>query len=139
MKRLVTYCLSLYLSLFVMIAGSGVSLVHYCCKDCARQGIGHIVNGTCEQLHHKNHKHNALCHHSDHCRLIHYTIAKMLLDGQNDMQQAPQVLQMLPTLTSGVFYIIHNSATCLPTDSNAPPLVLHTGRTILQQIRILLL
>ena len=49
-------------------AGAGVNAVRYCCAECRQAGIGHILDRSCDQVHHHTPFHSQdCCHHGDGC------------------------------------------------------------------------
>lgn len=95
MKNFIRYCLCLYIGFSIVIVGSGSSIVHFCCSECAHAGISHILSGECEHIHHHDHKHNAACHHHGHCQIIKYQIAQTTIDSDNSTHITPHSAEII--------------------------------------------
>lgn len=67
-------------------AGSGVNYVRYCCDACRQAGIAHILNHSCERVHHPadyafgqavQHEHGTdCCHHGDGCAFVRLKVSQ---------------------------------------------------------------
>lgn len=68
MKKSLLYGGILALVLCFLFCGTGFNVVHYCCAQCAQEGIVRVAAESCEAVHHHiGHSHTAQCHHEDGC------------------------------------------------------------------------
>lgn len=63
MKQILNYIVSMIIIVFFLLAGTGVNVVHYCCQDCRRAGLEHVIEESCSEVHHHD---CACCIHHDH-------------------------------------------------------------------------
>lgn len=81
LKRLLTYCLSLCLALFFLFQGAGFNYVHYCCEDCAAEGIEHVMAESCQAIHeHAHHHHTSDCAHEKGCSFQRLSVSKTIVE-----------------------------------------------------------
>ncbi|MDR0371431.1 MAG: hypothetical protein LBH80_06225 [Prevotellaceae bacterium] len=64
MKTILTYGFSIFFAAYFSMAGLGHNVVHYCCSECEKAGIEHVLSTSCESLHHEQeeqHHHDCTC------------------------------------------------------------------------------
>ncbi|MBO5961206.1 MAG: hypothetical protein J6U94_05235 [Paludibacteraceae bacterium] len=68
-KQWTTYLLGSILASYFLLAGIGVNIVTFCCSSCAEQGIEHVVENGCSDLHcsHNETAHECCHHHGEDC------------------------------------------------------------------------
>lgn len=88
MRKLLTYCFTAYLLVFFLMAGTGISLVHYCCDECRHAGLEHIVEHKCDAVHHHDHHHDCTCLHHDACHYLHYAVSQTTIDAPQQLDKA---------------------------------------------------
>ncbi len=95
MKRFFTYCISLLLAVWLPVAGSGLTVVHYCCHCSQAMGVKHIVEEHCDAPeHHQVHLHQA-CHCGRSCHLQYLAIGETTIGSDNDYTQDCQFVANL--------------------------------------------
>lgn len=63
-KQCTTYLVSSIFAIYFLVAGMGVNVVRFCCSACAEQGIEHLAENGCSNLHRSHcETHNKCCHH----------------------------------------------------------------------------
>lgn len=79
MKQWLANSVAIVLAVCFVWAGSGVNAVRYCCSECRHAGIEHVLNHSCDRVHHHGDQtshsdsrhasqHNPRhCHHGDGC------------------------------------------------------------------------
>lgn len=65
MKKFITYGFSIFLATYFITAGLGYNVVHYCCSECEKAGIEHVLSMSCESVHHPTEEHGH--HHGCTC------------------------------------------------------------------------
>ena len=56
MKRVCTYPIVIIMAALVILGGSGMNVVSFCCGDCQSAGIEGIVEGVCCEIHGHDHE-----------------------------------------------------------------------------------
>lgn len=71
MIKWITNTTAILLSMYFLLAGLGFNIIHYCCDECAVEGIEYVAQHSCESIHH--HEQDACCSHQpahEHTGLI---------------------------------------------------------------------
>lgn len=104
--------------------------IRYCCAECRHAGIEHILDHSCDQVHHHTPLHSQdCCHHGDGCT---FTRLQVSNGGISHTLQVPEVITLdVPALSAIDKEILLATANveeynCENT-RQAPPL---TGRTV---------
>ena len=68
MRQWWLHSIAIVLAVCFVWAGSGMNYVHYCCEDCRHAGIEHVLQHSCNSVHHHTPCHSAeCCHHGNGC------------------------------------------------------------------------
>lgn len=89
MKQWVANSVAIVLAVCFVWAGSGMNLVRYCCDECRQAGIEHVLNHSCDKVHHHTPHHDQdYCHHGDGCT---FTRLEVSDGGISHAIQVPEI------------------------------------------------
>ncbi len=103
MKQWLVHSVAIVLAVCFVWAGSGVNAVRYCCDDCRHAGMEHVLNHSCDKVHHHDdytshgEKHRTplhsqdCCHHGDGCTFTRLQISD---GGISHAVQVPEVMTL---------------------------------------------
>ncbi len=111
-------------------AGAGMNNIRYCCAECRHAGIEHILDHSCDRIHHHTPLHSQdCCHHGDGCT---FTRLQVSDGGISHTLQVPEVMTLdvpaLPAIDKEILLATANveEYNCENT-RQTPPL---TGRSV---------
>ena len=128
--------LAMLLSSFFLIAGTGYLSVHYCCDVCREAGIEHVMEESCEAIHHHTeHHHTGCCHHENECSVQYLQVSQFMQSTQLHAPHAQEMQLMNPALPT-MECCEHLHAHCVPAFMMIvppPPLVVN-GQAVLRDV-----
>ena len=89
MKQWLANSVAIVLAGCFVWAGSGMNLVRYCCDECRHAGIEHVLNHSCDKVHHHTPHHDQdYCHHGDGCTVTRLEVSD---GGISHAIQVPEI------------------------------------------------
>lgn len=128
--------LAMLLSSFFLIAGTGYLSVHYCCDVCREAGIEHVMEESCDAIHHHTeHHHDGCCHHENDCYVHYLQVSQFTQSAQLHTPQAQEMLLMNPALPA-MECCEHLHTHCVPAFMMKvyPPPLVEDGQTVLRDV-----
>lgn len=152
-KQWTTYLVSSILIVYFLLAGIGANVVTFCCAACAEQGIEHVAEKGCSNLHNSHtekkeaccHHHEEDCtapiHHGNECHFWRVTLSDSMLE-KADLHLPHIPCVHLPWLA--LTELTHPDQLSLPIQVQTLPLITYIssedyGRTILSRHCILII